>query len=64
MADLKETGELEYDGDVILLLHRGFNAEAAKLIVAKNKYGPVGTAELLFHKASVTFEQIAEGTNG
>ena len=60
MSDLKETGELEYDGDAVLLLHRGFNAEAAKLIIAKNKYGPVGVVPLLFKKACVTFEQAPE----
>jgi replicative DNA helicase len=60
MSDLKETGELEYDGDAIFLLHRGFNAENAELIIAKNKYGPVGTVPLLFKKSCVTFEQAPE----
>lgn len=60
MSDLKETGELEYDGDAVVLLHRGFNAESAKLIIAKNKYGPVGTVSLLFKKSCVTFEQVPE----
>lgn len=60
MSDLKETGELEYDADSVWLLHRGFGAESAKLIVAKNKYGPVGTIPLLFRKQCVTFEQAPE----
>jgi replicative DNA helicase len=60
MSDLKESGQLEFDGDAVLLLHRGFNSEEAKLIIAKNKYGPVGVADLRFRKACVSFEQVEE----
>ena len=49
LSDLRESGPLEQDADVVILLHRDdyYDAEArtgeADLIVAKNRSGPAGT---------------------
>lgn len=54
MSDLRESGALEQDADVVLLLHRAcfFNKAAdpseATLIVAKQRNGPTGEVELRF----------------
>jgi len=63
-SDLKETGNLEYDADLVLLLHRKFNATDATLIIGKNKYGPVGKFPLEFNRECVTFTEAAGENNG
>ncbi len=62
LADLRESGELEHDADVVLFLHRGFQEEETTLIVAKNRDGRVGETTLRFRPEYVAFDQSAEGT--
>ncbi len=47
LGDLRESGAIEADADVVLLLHRPDNAEfALQAIVAKNRSGPLATVDL------------------
>lgn len=63
MADLKESGGLEQDGDYIMLLHRPYSQckskdykpEDASLIVEKNKFGECGRILLDFNGRFQTF---------
>jgi len=55
MSDLRESGSLEQDADVVILLHReaAYEAESprageADLIVAKHRNGPTGTITVAF----------------
>lgn len=57
LADLRESGSLEQDADMVAFLYREdyYNPESDKkniteLIIAKQRNGPVGTIELLFQK--------------
>ncbi len=57
LADLRESGSLEQDADLVAFLYRDdyYNPETDKkniteLIIAKQRNGPVGTVELLFQK--------------
>ena len=61
MSDLRESGQLEQDANIIMMLYRDdyynppedINPKSAsplEVIVAKNKDGMVGTAELDFYK--------------
>jgi replicative DNA helicase len=65
MADLRESGAIEQDADIVLLLHRPEYYDAndqpgiAELIVAKNRNGGVGTVKLTFQKAITRFENLA-----
>ncbi len=61
LADLRESGELEHDADIVLFLHRGFQEEETELIVAKNRDGRVGTTTLRFRPECVAFEFPQEG---
>jgi len=61
MSDLRESGQIEQDAHIVLLLHRPEYYKptdqpgVAELIVAKNRNGATGTAELAFHKQSMSF---------
>lgn len=66
MSDLRESGSIEQDADVVLLLSkpRNFDEEeemaseavARDLIIAKQRNGPVGTVPLMFTKHLTRFE--------
>ena len=66
MADLRESGAIEQDADVIAFLYRPIvydkNAEerAAEVIVAKQRNGPIGTVPLTFMSEYTRFENRAE----
>jgi len=60
LADLRESGELEHDADVVLLLHRAFKSNEATCIVAKNREGQTGEIRLHFTPECVSFAAVAE----
>lgn len=68
LSDLRESGSLEQDGDLIMLLYRDdyYNANAApgitEVIVAKQRNGPTGTVQMYFDKAQTTFYEIETRT--
>ena len=63
LADIRESGSLEQDADVVMFLHRereDTSGDAAKpipteLILAKQRNGPIGTVSLLFLSQYTTF---------
>src|SRR4029077_4068932 len=65
MADLRESGALEQDADLILLLHRPEYYDAndqpgiAEVIVAKHRNGATGTHKLTFLKKLTRFDNLA-----
>ena len=51
ISDLRESGAIEQDADVVILLHReimGDNRYDLSMLVAKNRHGATGLAELQF----------------
>jgi replicative DNA helicase len=66
MADLRESGAIEQDSDVIGFLYRPIvydkNAEerAAEVIIAKQRNGPIGIVPLTFMSEFTRFENRAE----
>lgn len=60
LSDLRESGAIEQDADVVLLLHRQSKDEpTAKLIVAKQRNGPIGSVHLHVHMHSTRFSHAA-----
>ena len=71
MSDLRESGSIEQDADIILLLDRSTTEEEAarddrpgegvtRVIVAKNRSGPIGDVDLMFLPASTKFYELDE----
>lgn len=65
LADLRESGSLEQDADVVIFLYRDdyYNFESEKkglmdIIVAKQRNGPTGKAEVVFLKEFGRFESL------
>lgn len=62
MSNLRESGSLEQDADLIMLLHRDeyYNPEknpgTAEVIIAKQRNGPTGNVNLAFLKEFMRFE--------
>jgi len=65
MADLRESGAIEQDADIVLLLHRPDYYDVndqpglAEVIVAKNRNGPTGSVKLTFIKNLTRFENLS-----
>jgi replicative DNA helicase len=61
LADLRESGAIEQDADIVMFLHRpeaydpADRPGEADLIVAKNRSGPIGTAPLVWMKEQLRF---------
>jgi replicative DNA helicase len=63
LSDLRESGSLEQDSDIVMFIHRPdmYAAEAAKtniadIIVAKHRNGPTADVQLVFRGALTKFE--------
>ena len=63
LTDLRDSGGLEQDADVVLLIHRDRRQddeqaleEEAEIIVAKQRNGPTGTVRLRFNGELMRFE--------
>jgi len=66
LSDLRESGSLEQDSDVVMFIYRPDQYEedtlyvnTADIIVAKHRNGPVGKVELVFRKNLAKFENAA-----
>jgi len=72
MSDLRESGSIEQDADVVMLLHREDyyhrgepdweNNNTAELIIAKQRNGPTGSVKLVFREELTRFENAALGS--
>jgi replicative DNA helicase len=75
LSDLRESGALEQDADVVMFIYReeqyrdaegnpNQDAEGiAEIIIGKQRNGPVGSAKLAFIKEHTRFENLAHGNS-
>lgn len=69
ISDVRESGSIEQDADVIAMLHREdyyrqteedyVPDNIAELIIGKQRNGPTGTVKLFFNSKSTRFENLA-----
>jgi replicative DNA helicase len=69
LSDLRESGSIEQDADVVMLLHREdyyrmsepdfMPDNIAEIIIAKQRNGPTGTVKLTFDNRTTTFRNLA-----
>ncbi len=66
LSDLRESGSLEQDADIVMFIYRPDQYEAdtlkqnvAEIMVSKHRNGPVGSVELVFRKSLAKFENAA-----
>ena len=76
LSDLRESGAIEQDADVVMFIHRDDEGEdgeggggsssfkttiPVELIIAKQRNGPIGSVDLLFLSEYTRFESKARG---
>jgi replicative DNA helicase len=66
LSDLRESGSLEQDADVVLFIHRNDpyvseedRTNVTEIIISKHRHGPTGSVELIFLPTLARFENAA-----
>ena len=68
LADLRESGAIEQDADVVMMIYRedkynenSLQKNIAKIIIEKHRNGPTGGLDLYFDEHRVSFRNLDKG---
>ncbi len=68
LSDLRDSGSIEQDADVVMFIHRDKDQEAnegengmAEILIEKHRNGPTGLAQLYFHDKKAAFQNLHKG---
>jgi len=68
LSDLRESGAIEQDADVVLMIYRedkytenSLNPNVAKVIIGKHRNGPTGDIDLYFDENRASFRNLDKG---
>jgi replicative DNA helicase len=71
LSDLRESGAIEQDADIVMFIYRedvynenSLNPGLAKILIEKHRNGPVGYVDLFFDKQRVSFRNLDKGQYG
>ena len=72
LSDLRESGAIEQDADVVMFVYRQSVyepdnpevANVAEIIIGKQRNGPIGTVKLHFDNKFTLFTSLASGAAG
>lgn len=70
LADLRQSGSLEQDADVVLLIYREKErgetvpSNVSEIIIAKHRNGPTGSIKLYFDEKRMTFKNLDKAHQG
>ena len=59
LSDLRDSGSLEQDADLVMFMYRDGDNPVTQLIISKQRNGPVGEVELIFHTGYARFDASA-----
>jgi len=69
LSDLRESGSLEQDADIVMFIYRpefyeedSLKKNVAEIMVSKHRNGPTGIVELVFRENLAKFENAATRT--
>jgi replicative DNA helicase len=60
LANLRESGSIEQDADVVMFLHRKRDSQNSELIISKNRNGGTGKIDLYFIMERTRFEEVTK----
>ena len=67
LSDLRESGSLEQDADIVMFLYREdyydpqtTNQNITEVIIAKHRNGPIDTVKLYFQKKYTRFDNLSK----
>ena len=71
LSDLRESGSIEQDADVVLFIYRedvanrdAENTNIAEILVSKHRNGPIGSSKLFFNQQFTSFRNLDKSHDG
>ncbi len=70
LSDLRDSGSIEQDADVVMFIHRekaegaSEKGEIAEILIEKHRNGPTGSAQLFFDSRRTSFTNLEKGDFG